>query len=98
MFQNLMILARLGDLRTQFDLGVLPPLVLRCSSGLSLSDTDQPSFERHGILYCELGPGSSRQLAGRGRRDQWHDSPGQDLLHGPAGFDPRAPAAGSLSG
>jgi hypothetical protein len=35
MRQNLMILARLGDLRTQFDLGVLPPLVLRCSSGLS---------------------------------------------------------------
>jgi hypothetical protein len=35
MCQNLMILARLGDLRTQFDLGVLPPLVLRCSSGLS---------------------------------------------------------------
>src|SRR5260370_40343473 len=35
MCQNLMILARLGDLRTRFDLGVLPPLVLRCSSGLS---------------------------------------------------------------
>jgi hypothetical protein len=34
-FQKLMILARLGDLRTQFDLGILPPLVLRCSSGLS---------------------------------------------------------------
>jgi hypothetical protein len=35
MFQNLMILARLGDLRTRPDSGAFPPLVLRCSSGLS---------------------------------------------------------------
>jgi hypothetical protein len=35
MCQNLMILARFGDLRNQLDLGALPPLVLRCSSGHS---------------------------------------------------------------
>jgi len=36
-----MILARLGDLRTRLNLGVLPPLVLRCSSGLSASEVRQ---------------------------------------------------------
>jgi hypothetical protein len=35
MCQNLMILARMGDLRTRPALGAFPPLVLRCSSGLS---------------------------------------------------------------
>jgi hypothetical protein len=35
MCQNLMILARMGDLRTRPALGASPPLVLRCSSGLS---------------------------------------------------------------
>ena len=36
--QNHMVLARLGDLRTRLDLGDLPPLVHRCSSGLSRED------------------------------------------------------------
>jgi hypothetical protein len=39
MCQNLMILARMGDLRTRPALGAFPPLVLRCSSGLSPSPT-----------------------------------------------------------
>ena len=36
--QNHMVLARLNDLRTRLDLGALPPLVHRCSSGLSRED------------------------------------------------------------
>jgi hypothetical protein len=35
MCQDLNGFVRLADLRTQLDLGALPPLVLRCSSGLS---------------------------------------------------------------
>ena len=35
---NHMVLARLNDLRTRLDLGALPPLVHRCSSGLSRED------------------------------------------------------------
>jgi hypothetical protein len=36
MCQNLMILARPGDLPRRPDLDAFPPLVLRCSSGLSV--------------------------------------------------------------
>jgi hypothetical protein len=49
-----MILARMGDLRTWLDLGVLPPLVLRCSSGLSRpgSSTHLATF---GVRFLLLG-------------------------------------------
>jgi hypothetical protein len=52
MCQNLMILARMGDLRTRPALGAFPPLVLRCSSGLSrrrviLVSAVQPSRDSH---------------------------------------------------
>jgi hypothetical protein len=50
--QNLMILARFGGLRTRLDLGALPPLILRCSSGLSR----RPPKVKESIFWRLLGP------------------------------------------